>query len=120
MEFLTLQFPFTKRGFRHELVARQGLICAVRRTRIYPDGERGPSHFEVVRLRQANEWTAPNGQTVPAAENYPSNESWGKEGWTYRTEVDALREYRLLSTATAPGAFQARKGENPLETTNAL
>jgi hypothetical protein len=109
MEFLALQFPFTKRGFRHELVARQGLICLVRRTRIYPDGDTGPSHFEVVKLRQNAERIAPNGTLLPAAEACPSSESWGRNGWTYNTEARALYKYRLLVRRLDPGAFQVRR-----------
>jgi hypothetical protein len=109
MEFKALQFPFTKNGFLHELVAREGLICLVRRTRIYPDGERGPLHFEVVKLRQSAERILPNGTLLPAAEAYPSSESWGENGWTYKSEASALHKYRLLVRRLDPGAFSVRR-----------
>jgi hypothetical protein len=79
-EFKPLTFPFTKSGFTHELIKRDGLVCLVRRTRVgYPDT---PAHYEVVRLRQAPERLSPRGEVLPAAEAYPRSEAWGSYGFT--------------------------------------
>jgi hypothetical protein len=103
----TIEFPFTKSGFRHDLLTRKGLVCLVQRTRIHADGSEGLLHYEVVRLRQAREWIAPNGRIIPAAENYPSSESWGKDGWTYRTEADAVSRFNSTLSGNAYGATLA-------------
>jgi hypothetical protein len=93
-EFKPLQFPFIKSGFTHELIARDGLVCLVRRSRVgFSDM---PAHFEVVRLRQYDAWTAPTGEIVPPTESYPASENWGLHGFTYRDESSAREKYRKM------------------------
>ena len=93
-DFKPLQFPFTKSGFAHELVKREGLICIVKRSRIGLTGV--PAHFEVVKLRELPERTA-FGKTLEASETYPEPERWGFDGFTHRTLIDA--QLRLESLA---------------------
>jgi hypothetical protein len=93
-EFKPLQFPFTKSGFTHELIARDGLVYLVRRRRVgFSDM---PAHFEVVRLLQYDAWMAPTGEIVPPTESYPASENWGLHGFTYRDESSAREKYRKM------------------------
>src|SRR6516165_5658976 len=82
MEFKTLTFPFRKCGFLHELIKREGLVCLVRRERVGYPGI--PAHFEVIKLQQNRERTIGD-RILEASESYPSEESWGTYGFTYRT-----------------------------------
>jgi hypothetical protein len=112
--FRPLEFPFTKRGFLHELVKREGLVCLVRRSRIgHPDI---PPHYEVVKLRQMPGRVWPTGQVSPPSEVYPESESWGVYGFTYRTlnkperKWTALSRYRWLVVENAKRASSRPDG----------
>jgi hypothetical protein len=72
----TLEFPFYRSGFTHELVERNGMVCLVRRS------TQTHSHYEVVNLRVEpdKEWF---GNFYPEHERYPSDEQWGTHGFTY-------------------------------------
>ena len=88
----TLTFPFDARGFRYELIERQGLVCLVKQIRL------GGSYwaYEVVKLR-----THPDqvmfGKLVPAHERYPSDEDWGTYGFTYRPEEEEKARQRCAA-----------------------
>ena len=74
-------FPFQKNGWMHELVAREGLVCLVRRHK-----EGALPHFEVIRLRQRSAHVFMRvGQeiSVPAMEVYPGDEDWGTYGFSF-------------------------------------
>lgn len=79
---------FTGNGFVHEQIERVGSFAIYRR---FKQGG-GQEHFEVVRIRSHNGFTIPGtNKKAPAAETYPSNEKWGKDGWTFPT-IDSARE----------------------------
>jgi hypothetical protein len=75
---ITLEFPFTRDGFTHELVERDGRVCLVRRSK--PDHW----HYEVVLLAIEHDKTI-RGVFYPEHERYPSSEAWGTHGFTYRS-----------------------------------
>src|SRR5260370_38758378 len=76
-----LAFPFDARGFRHELIERQGAVCLVKATRI------GKKYYcyEVVKLKTYSDRTM-FGDFVPAHEGYPGDEDWGTYCFTYRPD----------------------------------
>lgn len=87
MTYRPIEFPFTKNGWTHELVARQGLACIVRR---HKKGRQ--IHFEVIYLKERPASTFKRGGkeiSVPPAETYPLDEDWGTYGFTYRSLEDA-------------------------------
>jgi hypothetical protein len=86
-----IEFPFTWKGFVHELIERKGMVCLVKRSKdIY-------WHYEVVKLRNlpANE---AYGKHFPAHEHYPSPNEWGIDGFTFAAhELEGARKhYRRL------------------------
>jgi hypothetical protein len=74
-----LAFPFTRDGFTHELLQREGRVCLVRRSK--------PQHwhYEVVLLAIEHDKTI-RGVFYPEHERYPSSEAWGFHGFTYRSD----------------------------------
>lgn len=74
----TLETEFTKKGWHHQQVAREGQVAIFRR---WKDGGL-PPHFEVVRIQQ-NQEREQFGVTIPAAESYPAETQWGRTGWTF-------------------------------------
>jgi hypothetical protein len=83
MNFKPLNFQFRKSGFLLELIKRDGLVCLVKRSRIgFPYI---PPHYEVVKLRQNPAWTTPTGIHMPPSETYPSSQTWGTYGFTYKS-----------------------------------
>jgi hypothetical protein len=76
---ITLEFPFTRDGFIHELLERVGRVCLVRRSK--------PTHwhYEVVQLAIEPDKTI-RGVFYPEHERYPSPEAWGTYGFTYRSD----------------------------------
>lgn len=89
----TLEFPFRKKGWQHELLKREGLLCLVRRSK-----KGVPAHFEVVKLRQQRARSfMRNAQRIELAamELYPSDKDWGTYGFTYRLEELPKAEARF-------------------------
>lgn len=86
-----LETDFTRNGWHHRQIERQGLIALFRRTK---DTSQAP-HFEVIRI-QEHATRVIAGQSIPAAEGYPSDASWGSEGFTYGTESEARTKFSEL------------------------
>src|SRR5260221_12705922 len=102
-----LKFLFKAGGFLHDLLAQEGLVCLVQRTR---DGTANV-HFEVILLRQHNARTWPNGECTPAGWHYPGSERWGTDGWTYNELAKARQKYdRLCSKMAAVLLDKAKTG----------
>jgi len=77
----TLEFPFTKKSWTHELIKREGPVVLVRR---HKQGHM--AHFEVILLRERLEETfqrAGREIHMPYREVYPSSEDWGTYGFTF-------------------------------------
>lgn len=99
----TLEFPFTSRGFKHELLQRDGLVCLVKRSK--PDH----CHYEVVKL-QIEPAKIMFGKEIPEHEAYPGNEKWGAHGFTYHsTQLDMARKqfHKMLADV-----LMAREGKD--------
>jgi hypothetical protein len=94
-----LAFPFDARGFRYELIERQGLVCLVKQTRL----GHGYWCYEIVKLR-----TEPDkirfGNLVVAHERYPSDEDLGTYGFTYRPDelIKAQQRFSTMANTLVP------------------
>ena len=88
----TLEFPFKRDGFTHELIKREGLVCLVKRSK--------PAHwhYEVIKLRIRSAEEA-FGKFYPERETYPSDEEWGTNGFTFVcTDLERANEcFQCLS-----------------------
>lgn len=71
----TLEFPFIKNGFNHELLKREGLVCLVKRSK--------PAHwhFEIIKLKVAPQGII-MGKEYPEREIYPNDEDFGTLGFS--------------------------------------
>ncbi|OAM90341.1 hypothetical protein AW736_00560 [Termitidicoccus mucosus] len=78
---------------RYTQVKRTGNIALYQFGRIDPG-------FEVVRIRIAKPHSLPSGSSLPWHEVYPSTEDFGRDGWYYRHEEDALKKFHELAEAS--------------------
>lgn len=86
---------FTKKGWNHEQLMREGMIALYRR---WKDGPQ-PAHWEVIRIQEHAERLFPGSDTpIPAKEGYPSEGSWGQEGWTFLKLETAEKRFRVLAS----------------------
>jgi len=97
----SLAFPFTRSGYSHELLARSGPWCLVRRTWI-EDGLPHLPHFEIVRLHPARPRTWPDGRTSPGSETYPPSTAWGHHAWSDPTLAHAKSRWEGLRSSRHP------------------
>lgn len=88
-----LETTFTKKGFVHTLVQRNGNVAVYRRQKI---GGKAV-HFETVIIGSHNGYVLA-GVTMPPAETYPSSEQWGAKGFTFNDESKALSKAKQLTT----------------------
>jgi hypothetical protein len=90
-----LPIQFDKSGWHYHQVFRRGLIAVYRR---WKDSGLKP-HFETIRIREAPDYQV-NGNSIPAHESYPGDTLWGKHGWTFLTEEEAMHKASELTTPT--------------------
>jgi hypothetical protein len=81
---------FTKRGFKHTLVKREGDVaiykrCAVESLKRF--------HYEVVIITR-HDGISIEGNYIEPGELYPSGSQWGFMGWTCSTEEDAEKRFQ--------------------------
>ncbi|HXM03727.1 MAG TPA: hypothetical protein VN939_14040 [Chthoniobacterales bacterium] len=82
-------------GYWHELIAKDGLLCLVRRSK---DGQ---AHFEVIRLQWSKGRSWPFGRITLDGWHYPSSQQWGIHAWTCNDLAGARRKYDELCSETA-------------------
>lgn len=89
----TLELKFRKNGFDYEQVYRTGDIA------VYRQSQGKGVWFETF-VVQKNPVRIIAGITIAASESMPGNEAWGRKGWTYGQESEAMakcEELRLLA-----------------------
>jgi hypothetical protein len=89
-----LPIRFQKLGWHFEQVAREHDVAIYRRWKLY-DGREGAVHYEVIRLVTQKARTT-RMLSVQAKELYPSSNSWGSRGWTFKTLPEARAKYASL------------------------
>ena len=72
----TLELPFVRGGFNHELISREGMVCLVKRSKPHN------WHYEVVKLQREPDKIIV-GRPCPEHERDPASEEWGTNGFTY-------------------------------------
>jgi hypothetical protein len=77
-------------GYWHELIAKDGSLCLVRRSK---DGQ---AHFEVIRLQWSKGRSWPFGRITLDGWHYPSSQQWGIHAWTCNDLAGARRKYDEL------------------------
>lgn len=88
--------------FTHEQIQRDDRFA------IYSQQREGSEsvNYEVIRIQTHEDGRIPNGdgtfRDIESGETYPKANSWGRNGWTFPTLVDAQRRFSELgSTNTA-------------------
>lgn len=81
---------FRDHGFDFQVIAKEGLVVLLRKTKKYYEG------YEVVILHEAEAHTWPGGNTTPAHERMPNAAEWGTYGWTYVDSEGAWSKFREL------------------------
>ena len=85
MEYKPLKTQFTRKGFTHSLVKREGdkaIFCQKKGSKIYA--------YEVIVVRRHDGYTLA-GNYIEPAETYPSDSEWGLFGFTY-TKLEQAEE----------------------------
>lgn len=91
--FTPLGDSFSKNGFHYEQILRDG-NWAIFKQRLRPGV--GELAYEVIRIKVAPEWIV-GGKVIPAHEVGPSNEEFGKFGWSYPTlERAKVKFYEMV------------------------
>lgn len=89
-----LPTQFTKNGWEHKQVQREGLLAIYKRWK-NPENP----HYEVIKIREGKAYELA-GVPIPAAEIYPSAEAFGQYGWTFSGKngwEQACQKYDSLS-----------------------
>lgn len=81
---------FTKNGFDFQLLHRQGNVAMLRKSK--QGMTRLIESWEVVNIQKHDAWVC-QGKDIPAKELLPSDEQWGREGWTYLTREEARKAF---------------------------
>lgn len=91
-----LPTTFTKNGFNHRQLTRDGRIALFERSAIKRPGFPclAPPHYEVVVITAHNGFTFPGAdKPTPPGEVYPCATVWGSKGWTFTDKRDAQKKY---------------------------
>lgn len=87
-----LETTFAQKGWTLNFIKRQDNIAIYERQK-----EGVPSHFEVVRIKSHNGFQIPGtDQRSEPAEYYPSENSWGVDGFTLHTQGEAEVKMMVL------------------------
>ena len=86
-----LSQKFIKKGFKHQLIKREGDVALYKRSSV----EFSKSvHYEVVIITSHNGITI-NGNYIEPGELYPSSSQWGDKGWTFTTLEAAEEGFKI-------------------------
>lgn len=88
---------YAKNGFTFELIVRRGPF-AIYQQRLRPGV--GCLAYEVIRVKEKQDVTMFN-RLVEAHESAPSNEDWGRWGWTFPTLALAEAKMKWLEEQEA-------------------
>lgn len=77
-------------SFAFEMIRRFGDVAVMRKTKGRIVG------YEVVIIQRHGDMEI-SGRQMAAAEYIPSSEQWGRLGWTFQKESDALDRFAILT-----------------------
>jgi hypothetical protein len=91
----TIPETFTKSGWHFRQIERRGEWAIFER---YSARRNARTHYEVVRIRSHNGFKIPGTETMAeAAEIYPSDSTWGRDGFTLPTVTEAREKFEQLT-----------------------
>lgn len=112
-EYRKLKERFNRRGFDYRLVKRSEHIAMFEQW-----ADERLHAWEVFRI-QRNDARVIGGKTVAASESPPSDEMWGKKGWTLLNREAAEARYDAAHAALEEtAADEAAEGEETEEVTD--
>ena len=92
IEIRPIEIEFSQKGWHLQQVRRVGDIAIYRRSK---DG--AAKHYEVVRIKSHNGFQIPGTDERSApAEFYPSESSWGRDGFTLHSIISANDKLQSL------------------------
>ena len=93
-----LQNQYSRRGFLYDLIHREQDIVLCSQTSKITNRVTG---YEVFKVQSHDGRIAPNGLFVEPSEFPPSDEQWGRLGWSYYTQEKALKKFDELVASYA-------------------
>jgi hypothetical protein len=91
----TIPETFTKSGWHFRQIERRGEWAIFQRHACREDAR---IHYEVVRIRSHNGFKIPGTETMAdPAEIYPSDNVWGRDGFTLPTITTAREKFEQLT-----------------------
>lgn len=89
----TIPHTFTKNGWHFRQIERIGNLAIFERFK-----DAANSHFEVVKIRAHNGFKIPGTDTMAEpAEIYPSDNAWGRDGFTLPNLEEARQKMLAMS-----------------------
>jgi hypothetical protein len=88
--YLVLPEEFTASGWTFKQLRRENNKAIYIKTK-----GNGLESFEVIRISKHETYEIA-GNSIPAAECYPSNEQWGDLGWSYNDIKEANKKFNKL------------------------
>lgn len=101
----TIPEKFTKKGFKHQLIKREGKVAIYRR---HGTESTKTFHYEVVVINTHNGIHI-EGNYIEPGELYPSSSQWGTFGWTFSKEQLKEAEEKFLLVKKQLKEAEARK-----------
>ncbi len=98
IQYIKLRDNFTKYGFLFSLIKRDGDIA------IYSQSKRGKiMAYEIIKIKRHKGFSLDNLKDgkktyIEPSETYPSNVTWGKDGFTCCSLRSAQKRFELLTT----------------------
>ena len=85
----TIAEKFTKKGFKHALLKREGDVAIYKRNAVESPKR---FHYEVVIITR-HDGISIEGNYIEPGELYPSGSQWGTMGWTCSTLEEAEKRF---------------------------
>lgn len=90
-----IETEFTQKGWQHTQIERRSNVAIYKRFK-----EAVQPHYEVVRIKSHNGFQIPGtDQISEPAEYYPSEKSWGVDGFTFNNEAQAKAKMLFIISA---------------------
>jgi len=100
MNYKPLPIPYSKNGFEHTQLFREGDIAIFHKVHLNPRFDAG---FETVIISRHDGYEMA-GVMIEPAECYPSPEMWGTRGWTFQNLLSARNKFTRLLKGDLPDA----------------
>ena len=92
---------YKRNGYEFQIVQRNGDVCRA-------VGRKGKIETHEVFIVQHNPERVMGGKNISASESPPGNEQWGRKGWTYTGENQAIEKFAELVGDICPKCHDQR------------